>query len=80
MGLILNKERTFGLVEVGEYKFPGVTLKALKDMIPDWEHNAAEVGEDLGDVFGDLAPGPRIMSDLVSYIEELEAKLGSQNS
>lgn len=59
---------------------PGVTLKAPKDIIPDWEHNAAELGEGLGVVFGDPVPGPRITSDHVSYIEELEAKLGSQNS
>lgn len=54
-----------------------MTLEELEAFIPDWVNNAEVIGEDLGEALGDLAIGPKLMSDLVEHIKELEAKLGS---
>lgn len=54
---------------------PGFTLQAIKDLA------GTCVGEecDIGDIVCDLAIAPQLLYDLVEHIEELEAKLGSQN-
>lgn len=60
-----------------DWSYPGLTLQEVKSIIPDWKNNAEVVGEDLGEVLGDLAIGPQLLEDLVKHIEELEAKIAT---
>lgn len=62
------------------YSFEGYTMHHLEEeIIPAWEANA-EVGEDLGDITGDLAIGFTLVKDLIARIKELEAKIGTEDT
>lgn len=73
--------KRFGVInhESG-YSFEGYTMKQLEEeILPAWEMNTEAVGEDLGDITGDLAIGPAMVRDMVARIKELEAQVATQN-